>query len=502
MNAYFLFNNLHFALEVLGALAFFIVAWLAFDAFLLRRDFLTASRGVGFFMLVLWQVFHAFGASSDALTYLGFVFYISGLLMVLLNLVLERPVERPRFEAIFILPALAVTAFYVNAAAAVLYAAITFFALEQYRHEFKKAIKPFWVGFSFLSAGALASIFYGTDGVFGTLWILGHLLEAVGFGALVFWVWQYLQLRIREEMILIFTSAALLISIVVTLAFSVILVNQIEEATKASLLTNAKVLDLAISRLKEEALAKNKFLSRAAGLEDLLVRRNFVKLEAEAAKYMESEKLGFLIVLDKNGEVVLRAHALTQREDNLSGEAATDAALSGKDFVTIESSPAEKFSIRAASPLKSKGKVVGAIIAGFSLDNALADNIKRITGLEMSVWEGDTVAATTLLGTDGRTRGTGIKLADENVKSLVLEQGKEAVVRTEVLSRPALASYLPIKNADGKIVGMTSSIKPQQEILALANATNRLTLVAVAILMLILSLPIYLITKRLSGEII
>ena len=442
---------------------------------------------------------HAFGASG-AFIYLGFVFYVAGLILVLANLILEHPVERPRFEAVFILPALVVTMFYINIAAAVLYLAITFASFQQYRHEFKKALKPFFIGFLLLFSGALLSVFYG-NATFGTIWILGHLFETAGFASIILWVWQYLQLRIREEMILIFTSAALLISIVVTLAFSIILVGQIESATKASLLTNAKVLDLAVSRLRGEALAKTKFLSRAAGFEDLLARRNFVKLEAEASKYLESEELGFLVILDKSGEALLRAHALTQKEDNLSKEAAAAAALAGKDFVTIESSPAEKFSIRAASPLYLKGKLAGAIIAGFLLDNALVDNIKRITGLEMSVWEGDRIAATTLLNPDGRTRGTGIKLADENVRGAVLERGEEIVVRTEILSRPALASYLPIKNSDGKIVGMISSVKPQQEILALANATNRLTLVAVVILMLVLAWPVYLLTKRLSGEV-
>ena len=56
MSLFFLFNNLHFAVEILGALAFLIVGWLALDAFLIRRDFTTATRWIGFGFLVLWQV--------------------------------------------------------------------------------------------------------------------------------------------------------------------------------------------------------------------------------------------------------------------------------------------------------------------------------------------------------------------------------------------------------------------------------------------------------------
>lgn len=500
MSLFFILNNLHFALEILGTLAFLMAAWLAFDAYFLRRNFLTASRGIGFLSLAVWQVIHAFGVSDSLILYSGFGFYILGLSLILLSFILERPAGRPNFEIILILPVLTATVFYINFASAILYLAITYLVFRQYKIEFKKSLQPLWFGFLFLFGGAVLSIFYGADS-FGSLWIFGHILEIVGFGALMWWVWQYLQLRVREEMIAIFILAALLISIVVTFAFSVILVNQIEDATKVDLLINAKTLDLYLGRLKEEALAKTKFIAATSSFEDLMKKHDFIELEKKSAQYLENEKLGFLTVLDENGDVVLRAHALSQKEDNLAGEAAVAAALAGKNLVTIESSPAEKFSVRAASPLFSKGKVVGAIVGGFLLDNALVDNLKRITGLEMSILEKNTVTATTLLNPDGRTRSAGIKITDQEVISAVLGKGEEMVLRTKILARPAIAAYLPVKNADGKIIGMISSVKPQQEVLALANAANRLTLATVVILMLVLVLPIYLITKKLSDEV-
>ena len=97
MSLFFILNNLHFAIEVLGALAFIVVAWLALDAYFLRRDFLTASRFAGFAFLAAWQIIHAFNINSDPLTYFGVILYILGLVLVLLNLILERPVGRPKF---------------------------------------------------------------------------------------------------------------------------------------------------------------------------------------------------------------------------------------------------------------------------------------------------------------------------------------------------------------------------------------------------------------------
>lgn len=499
MSLFFFLNNFHFALEIFGALAFLMVAWLAFDAFKLRRDFLTLSRAFGFILLAIYNVMHALSLEGDFYLYGGYVLYIFGLLMVFLNLFLEQPVKRPEFKAILILPSAASISFYFEGAAAFFYFLITFLAFRQYQHEFKQMLKPFIAGFLLLSFGAIITPFYQDD--FNAFWIIGHIFELLGSFMLVVWVWQYLQLRIREELILIFTSMALLISIVVTLAFSVILVNRIEDETKSNLSTDVKVMELALIRLREEALAKAKFLSGREDLTEAVTKNDLVKIEDLAEKYLSSEKLGFLTIIDANGDVILRAHSLTQKDDSQLSDTVVASALNGKDLVRIGFQAPEGFSVRAASPFKYGKKNIGAVLLGFPLDNAFADNLKRITGLEMSIFSGDRVVATTILNQDGRTRSVGIKETNKEVLEAVFNGGEEMSARVLFLSRPFLASYLPLKDEDGKIVGVLSSAKPQQEIQDIANATNRLTLLTVILLTLILILPIYFLTKRLSGEI-
>lgn len=499
MSLFFLLNNLHFALEILGALTFLMVAWLAFDSLLVRRDFLTAARSIGFGLLTLWQVIHAFNFPSDTLLYLGYGVYLLGIGFVLWNLVLERPIKRPEFKAIMVLPALGV---FIKPLSVVIAAGLflaSVLSFRQYKKELKKTLVPFWIGFLLLSLGAASSIFYSPDSL-SVLWAAGHLLELAGFFAIAWWVWSYLQTRIREEMILIFISVTLFMATIVTLTFSSILITRIEEQTKSDLLVDARVLDFTISRFQEESLAKAKFLAGRSDINTALIERNFVRLEALLTDLIEKENLGFLAILDNEGNVILRAHDVTRKDDNLSEEGAVTRALAGESFVTIESSPSEGFSIRAASPLKIGEFVEGVIVAGFPLDNLLADEIKKITGLEMSIFEGNTRVATTALNPDGRTRSVGIKQVDAEVASTVLESGNELTLRTVILSRPYLASYLPIRNADGEVVGMISAAKSQHEILETAQATNRLTLIAVMVIMLILITPIYFITRRLSEE--
>ena len=496
MSVFFILNNVHFAVEVLGALAFLVVAWLAYDSYTIRKSLLTASRFIGFSFLAIWQILHAFSLSGDIAGYIAYTFYFLGLILVLRSLYLEQA-NRPRLSVVVVLPALLVLAPYFNTLITLSLGLIAYLSYKQYKLENNKSLIPFWVGFLFLSAGSFISIFFPEQS-FNLIWTLGLVLEFIGFVSIGWWVWQYLQLRIKEEIILIFVSMALLMSLVVTLAFSTILLNQIESATKGSLLTNTKVLDYAVTRLGEEALAKAQLLASGDGISNSLLDEDFEQLELLSTEFLEDEKLGFLTIVNENGEVLLRAHGLTQKGDSLSGERAVDEALSGRPFSTIETSPAEKFSIRAAAPIISDGEVIGAIITGFPLDNNLLDSIKRITNLEMTIYENDLSVASTLLKPDGRSRSTGIKQADSLVLETVMVKGEPITLRTEILSSQFLASYLPIRDADDNIVGAFSAAKPQQEILDVANATNRLTLITVVIIMLILIFPISVLTRRLT----
>ena len=500
MSLFFLLNNIHFALEILGALAFLIVAWLALDSFLVRRNFKGASRGIGFALLAIWQIIHAFNFSSDSVIFLGYALFILGIFFILINVLAESLIARPEFKAVLILPSLAAALNPLNIAVTVGLFLITFLSFRQYKRETKKALMPFWVAFLFLSLGSLSAIFYNPDS-FSGLWAIGHGLELVGFFALGWWVWKYLELRIREELLLVFISLTLFMAVIVTLTFSSILITRMEDQTREGLLTNARVLDFTISGLQEEALAKTKLFARDLELVQALSSDDFIKIEELASDFMNEENLGFVTVLNKEGFVILRAHALSKKEDNLSKEKSIEAALTGMPLVTVETSPVEKFSIRAASPVIKDGKILGIIAGGFPLDNVLADKMKRVTGLDMSIFEGNVMVAATHLHPDGRTRSIGIKQTDPEVLQTVLGGGKGTTIRTNIFSRPYLASYLPIKDVEDNIVGMLSAAKSQNEILKTAEQSNRLTLGAVVIIMIVMVMPVYFITKRLSKEV-
>ncbi len=497
MSYYFLIHNIHFALELMGAVIFLSAAWLTFDTYSFRKEFSTLARALGLSSMAVAQAVYALNSGSDILSYIGAIFMGLGLLLIVGSFLRHQNLQ---MQSVIIVPSFAQWSAYILAATAVLAAAISFQSFHLSRQEFNKTWIPFSISFFMLAIASVCAIFSHGDQT-STLAIVGYVFEFAGFVALAYWVWQYLQLRIRESIILIFISVALFLSTIVTLAFSTILIAQITSQTQANLLTDAKVLSLDIAGLKEQSLVKAQYIALNDDLNAAIVANDFAKLEEVSEQLMETHKLGFLTIVDSQGSVLVRAHTLSRRGDSLLGERALEEALRGGSYVTIENSPVEKLSIRAASPITGKDRdLIGVVIAGYPLDNALVDNIKRITGLEMFIYEQDRAVAATVLAADGRTRVTGITLGDEVVRATVLAEGSSRTAQADLHGRPFLMSYLPLINGDDKIIGMISAGKSQQDILDIANSTNRLTLITVILIMLILAYPIYLVTKRLSAE--
>lgn len=497
MYLYFLINNFHFALELFGAVVFLTATWLTFDAYFAQKDASTLFRAFGFGLVSFSSVIHALNFSNDLLSFVGLSLLIIGLFSLIISFLAIRKVE---LSAIVVIPTFSEWSSSLSIVTALLLASISYLSFSRYKKEFNPTWIPFSLAFAFLTVGAVCEVF-NIGNTVNLVFVGGHIFELIGFIFLARWVWQYLSLRIRESMVLILISGAFFLATIVTLAFSTILIGRITSDTEASLLTDAKVFQLRIQSLKDESLAKVRIMSQNPDLVSALSKNDLPLLERVMEDLLEEEKVGFLTLADKDGNVILRAHAVTKRGDSISNERVYEEAISGNYFVTIENNEVEKLSIRAGNEVVADGVTLGVLIAGYPLDNAMVDGIKKVTGLEMFIYDTNTLIAGTALGSDGRTRIVGIPVTNEDLKDSTLTSGTEKTLRVTMGDQSFLASYLPLYNGDEKIVGMISSAKSEQNILDIANATNRLTLVTVIILLLVLAFPIYALTKRLMNSV-
>ena len=496
----FWLNNLHFALEFFGSLVFFVATWLFLDTFLLRREVKILLRCLGFFLLAIYGVVHAAGTNFELALWGALLAYLLGLVMLVLSLVLDVPPKMPTLAVVLVIPGIsqALPAIYVAATALLAIASVI--AVRRYRQESAKSLGAFCLAFALFAAASYLSL-YSDGQAYGNFWVAEHLIKLVGYCSLGVWVWQYLRFRIKEELLLVFIAMALGIAILVTFTFSALLLGKMERDSESNLATSIRVVDYAIDKVKRKTASDAKLVAGDTRIQQALASKNNGRLEQIAQQSMRSMEVDFLTIADEQGNVVLRAHAATQVGDSIASEQAGSLALSGKSVVRVEYTAVEKFSIRGAAPIRRGAKLAGVIITGKIVDNSLVDEVRRVTGLETTIFQGDKAVATTFTTPDGRTRSVGTRLSDAQVIQQVLGKGKGFVGRTTISNRPFLAAYLPLFDGGDRVVGMLSVGRPQVEVLQAASSTNRLTLFVTITLMIVTILPAYFVARNISEQV-
>jgi len=496
MSLYFLINNLGFAFGMIGFITLLIAAWLSYDAYRLQRDAPVLLRSIGFVLFAVWRLIDAVNINNDILSYIALIILLAGLVLLVGSFLATKKLA---LNAVIVIPAFSAFGSHAYVLSAILLVSISYFSLRQWKREYNRTWIPFSVAFLLFGIASFLGSLGGAETGFS--YILGHLIELAGSAFLAVWVWQYMRLRISESFVMISFGVTFILATIITLAFSTILIGRVSTDTSANLLTDVKALGLSIDSLKEESLAKAELAATDPGFADAIAKGDTISLDQLSQRLLDQYNLGFLTVTDDQGVVLVRAHALARAGDSLAGERAFEEAVLQNPIATIEDSSVEGFSIRAGAPIISKNKVVGAIIAGFPLDNVFADRLKKLTGLEMLVYKNDTSVASTLFDVDGVTRLVGAPLSDQAVTDTTIAHDTAFTGPTMINGRPFYASFLPLTNSDGKVVGMISAAESEQNIVDIANATNQLTLITVVLIMAILLLPIYMVSKRLNKNI-
>ncbi|MBQ7585687.1 MAG: diguanylate cyclase, partial [Desulfovibrionaceae bacterium] len=129
------------------------------------------------------------------------------------------------------------------------------------------------------------------------------------------------------------------------------------------------------------------------------------------------------------------------------------SALQGRSEVDIVRLKNNGLSIAAASPIILKGELVGAVLIGESLKrHAFVDEVKRVTGLEMTVFDRDVRISTTIIRQGKRAVGT--LLDNPMVSEQVLQSGNIYNDNADILGRAYKTVYWPIIDDSGAILGM------------------------------------------------
>ena len=475
MSNFIIFSNIHLGLELLGAVIFFVISWLFFEAYLIKRDIFSATRTLGFLLLSISQVFHS--TFSFSFNYSGPT-YALGIIFLILSFGLEKLPTRPNHNFVF-LPLIS----FFNKPVVSLVLSLIFFSslLKRYFKNVEKLLKPLVIGFLFLTISFLVGFFSDAEN-FNLFYVLEHGLKLIAFLGIGAWGWRLLSLRIREEALLVFIGTSLFISLLLTTIFSTILLKRIESEVKENLSSSARIFNFYVNSLKSKSLASLQTIAKDDDFVSSFIEKNLKDLGKVSTNLVDDLDLDFITVALPNGNVIFKLNfPIVSGENILTGTIGLEA-LEGKNAVTLGVS-GEGFSIRAATPIFVRGRISGVLIGGYLLNNNFLEDFKNISNFESSVFVDNKVFASTIFS-----------LGDELKELLVqnkVKNGEEFLGSTDFFGEDIIGSFSPIKNIDGRVVATLAITTTPGELLAEARGTNQLTLFIVSLIVLSLIVPLY-----------
>ncbi len=527
-------QNVHFAISLFAALVFFAVFWLYIDAWLSQKEGKVLVRWLGFLLLAISFLINATDIEQSVLgrsllgsvtESLSLIIRLAGYFCIVLGQLLDPLQKVPHFKGIdkkdFSKDSSAKAVGFGSAAnlshllapvgalsIAGLYWRRATTGLE--RH-YKSVAKSFAVLFLY-EVLSVTHLWRGSTNpnvsqlvaAFGPLWIIEQIVLLVAAIILGRWVWQYLTRRFMSQLFMIFTTLTMVIFLLTTVGFTFLLVSNVQKNSLDDLQTAASVLNYAIDGKKSETLANAQSIAENPAIGRSVSAQNHDALVAQTSTFLHDKKLSSLIITNANGQVLLRAEDPNRFGDSFSSDALVRRAIAGQSAsgaISREGVQSPLIILRSIVPIHNEsGIIVGTALTSLTVNNAFVDGVKHATGLDSTVYAGNTRSATTLLAPDGVSRGVGVKESSQAVQSHVLTGGQVYKGSVSVQNRQYLAVYLPLRDVDNHVIGMLFIGQPQTAVLQAAGRSVELTFVFTACLLLLTIVPAYFIAKYLASQ--
>ena len=228
--------------------------------------------------------------------------------------------------------------------------------------------------------------------------------------------------------------------------------NGLHEQGQAQITQMADSVRVHVADLTDKAVISAANLAVDPGLILAVEKKDTARVQNLSNYYIKIRTVSLVTIADKDGNVVGRGHS-DKVGDSVLSQMNVKNALSGKESTGVEEGTVVKFSLRAGHPIHKGNVVIGSVTTGFDLStDAFVDEVKKRYAVECTIFQGDTRVATTIIK-DGK-RAVGTKMDNPKVLETVLQNGGMFLNVNKILGKNYDTAYWPLKNVDGKVVGM------------------------------------------------
>ena len=253
-----------------------------------------------------------------------------------------------------------------------------------------------------------------------------------------------------------------------------------------------------IERMKEtdrqKILQSAKMLSVTPELIAALSAGEADEIKIVARRIRDQWGFDAVTITDAKGIVVARGHS-DRTGDDISKRSTIIAATQGRFEAGILYDPSAvvPFTIRCDVPVYQNNTLVGILSLATSLGTETQiDSLHRLIGMHVTLFSGDTRLMTSIKDRDGK-RIVGTKMQDPEVVDRVLRRGEIVNKGLTILDAPFDASYWPIRDLTGSIVGMwfigddlTQKVADERRIIIIASISTLVIALLVALLAIFL----------------
>ena len=522
----FLLENLRFGVSIFASFVFFAVFWLYFDAYTQTKSKKELFKISGFLFLSLSFLINATYIDQSILTnpvlsqsliqnlsqaarFLAYVLLVLGLFQ---DPIEQKPELESKLSAFFPLQIV------INTLSQVLFIVFSFFVFLLYLRRatvgLERHLKHLAFGFFFIflyEIFSLSRLFENTQniavlrifGTFGPVWILSQIFLLIGIVVIGKWVFGYLLKRLESQVFMIFISLVVIIFLITTVSFTGLLLNSLQNDALSHLSTDVSVAKYAISSKQSETLSDAEVVSQNPQIQNAVSSKDTAALKNLSTSILVAKKQAFLIILATSGAVLARGEDSERVGDSLSSDPLFIRAARGiksSSIVVKDGALSPVVTIESGVPIQQNGQMVGVVIIGVNIDNAFVDGLKSATDLDVSVYGGNVLSATTFVSSDGKSRLIGVKEVNGNVRQNVLTEGKNYSSELSILNTSYLASFAPLKDVDGNTVGMLFVGKHQISVIQTASRSIEYTFIIAALLILLSIIPFFFISKFITNQ--
>jgi methyl-accepting chemotaxis protein len=264
---------------------------------------------------------------------------------------------------------------------------------------------------------------------------------------------EKMKLALSKKIIGMIALTILLMSGVIVSLTYYFVSKGLKEHTQKEVQILVNAVQYSLDDLKDKAMAVAYSFANRPDVISAIQSKDTPSLQNLGKEVMGKQKMGFITVSDKDGNVLARGHS-EKVGDSLSSQTNVKKALAGEPSVGIEEGTIVKFSIRAGYPVKVNGKVIGTVSAGINLssENGFVDEVKKRYSVECTIFHHDTRVSTTLIKDGNRIIGT--RMENPEVIATVIQKGQKFQKQNEIMGKDYDTAYWPIHSADGQIAGM------------------------------------------------